>query len=124
MRINHNISVVNLTAAIAAFDDIEYFNRQNKETKILRKELEEKLKQIKGLRVFSSSANFILIDAGGLGVKTEHIIDYLFEHNIQVRPMNKPELGPGFFRVTLGTREQNARFVELLEDFFKNTGKE
>jgi histidinol-phosphate aminotransferase len=117
MKIAFNIGVVNLAAAIAAFDDIEHFHAQNKETKMLRKELETQLRKIEGLRVFPSSANFILIDAGSLGINTEQIVDHFLKHNILLRSMNKPELGPGYFRVTIGNRQQNERFVKLLKDF-------
>ena len=120
MRINFSISIVNMAAAIAALDDIEYFNKQNADTKKLRSELEKELKKIKGLRVFHSSGNFILMDGEELGVKGEDVVKYCLENNIQIRLMNKPELGAGFFRITIGSREQHKRFVRTLKEFLSN----
>jgi threonine-phosphate decarboxylase len=106
-----------MAAAVAALDDIEYFNEQNSDTKKLRSELEEDLKKIKGLRVFHSSGNFILMDSGGLGVKGEEVVKYCLEKNIQIRLTNNPELGEGYFRITIGRKEQNKRFVQTLKEF-------
>jgi histidinol-phosphate aminotransferase len=117
MRINFSISLVNMAAAIAAIDDIDYYHKQNNETRKLRKELEEQLSKIEGLRVFPSSCNFILMDIGELGIQAEEIVDHLLKKNIQVRLMNRPELGQGFFRITIGTRTQHERFVQAVKDF-------
>jgi histidinol-phosphate aminotransferase len=119
MRINFSIGLVNMAAAIAAIDNIDYYHKQNNETKKLRKELEEQLRKIQGLRVFPSSCNFILMDIGELGIEAEEIVDYLLKKNIQVRLMNRPELGPGFFRITIGTRVQHQRFVQAIKDYIK-----
>jgi histidinol-phosphate aminotransferase len=117
MRITCSISTVNMAAAISALDTIDYFHKQNTETKELRKELGEELDKIEGIHVFPSSGNFMLIDLGALGINAEEVVSYLLQNNIQVRLMNRPELGPGFFRVTIGNREQNKRFLHKFREF-------
>ncbi len=120
MRINFSIGTINMEAAIAAYDDIAYFNKQNNETKKLRKVLEQNLKNIKDLRVFPSSGNFILMDFSGLGIKAEKTIDYFIKHGIQIRSMSKPSLGPGFARVTIGNCSQNNKFIKILQQLISD----
>ncbi len=123
MNVSFTIGTINMAAAIAALEDLEYFKKQNNESKVLRHELEEKLKRIRSLRVFPSSGNFILMDIGKLGITGEEVAEYLLKRDIQVRKQNKPPLGSGFFRVTIGTREQNDRFVHALEEFLSKKNK-
>ncbi|MBN2324458.1 MAG: histidinol-phosphate transaminase [Spirochaetes bacterium] len=115
MRINFSIGTINMEAALAALNDIDYFNRQNEDTKTERNKLFTRLTSIEGLRAFPSEGNFILLDLGPSNVKADEAIEYFMKHDMQIRAMDKPTLGPGFIRYTIGTRKQNVKFIRLLE---------
>ncbi|MDD3296041.1 MAG: histidinol-phosphate transaminase [Candidatus Omnitrophica bacterium] len=85
-----------------------------REKKYLYRELDKA-----GLSFIKSATNFILIkfakDAGKLS-------EYLLRRGIIIRELGGWGL-KGFFRVTLGTHKENAKFVEALKKFLSQSGK-
>ena len=73
------------------------------------------------MRVAESDANFVWVhvpDEDDLSARTEReraIVDGLAERGVLVRPGSSLG-GPGALRVTVGTPEENDRFVEALRD--------
>jgi len=123
MRMPCSIGTANMSAAVAALDDLEYFHSQNNETKTLRKTLEQNLNKIRRLHVYPSSGNFILLNSEELGIKAGEFITYFRNHGIQLRLIFIQSLGPGFFRVTIGNGDQNNRFVKTLQKFLSERYK-
>ena len=105
-----NVSMVAQSAAKASLKDkthVEKSIKVNSEGKMyLYYELEKM-----GLKYVPSEANFILIhlDRPGPAVMKE-----LLKHGVIVRPLVGYEL-PNSIRVTIGTREQNERFITCLK---------
>ena len=65
-----------------------------------------------GLRPFPSEGNFILIDVSGTGRTSEEIVE--FAHREHPHPGDERPPAPGsHVRVTIGTREQNDRFLDV-----------
>ena len=101
-----------IAAAIASFDDQEYFEEQNAKVIASREKLVAQLIDL-DFDVLPSSANFIFAtlaskDAGELAAE-------LRQHGIIVRYFNKPRINQ-FLRITIGTDEQNQRLVDTLKN--------
>ena len=74
-------------------------------------------KQFERLDLFylESHTNFILVH---IGPHAREVQQELLKRGVIVRPCNGYDL-PEFLRVTVGTLEQDARFVQTLEDVLK-----
>lgn len=100
-----------IAAAVASFEDQEYFVAQCQKVIVSRDKLVADLAAL-GFNVLPSSANFIFAclpskDAGELAKA-------LRERGIIVRYFNKPRIDQ-FLRITIGTDEQNQRLVDTLK---------
>jgi histidinol-phosphate aminotransferase len=67
-----------------------------------------------GLQFVPSFANFILVNVGD----GREVFQALMKRGVIVRDMNSYGL-PEWIRVSIGTREQNARFLEELQTLLK-----
>lgn len=100
-----------IAAAVASFEDQAYFEAQCQKVILDREMLITDLEQL-GFKVLPSKANFIFAslptkDAAELATE-------LREQGIIVRHFNKPRIDQ-FLRITVGTSEQNQRFIETLK---------
>lgn len=100
-----------IAAAVASFQDQDYFQEQCEKVIASREKLVANLTEL-GFNVLPSKANFIfathsLHDAAQLAEK-------LREQGIIVRYFNKPRINQ-FLRITIGTDEQNQRLVDTLK---------
>lgn len=100
-----------IAAAVASFEDQAYFEAQCQKVILDREMLVTDLEQL-GFKVLPSKANFIFAslptkDAAELATE-------LREQGIIVRHFNKPRIDQ-FLRITVGTSEQNQRFIETLK---------
>ncbi|MFW2036155.1 histidinol-phosphate transaminase [Acinetobacter junii] len=100
-----------IAAAVASFEDQDYFQEQCEKVIASREKLVGNLTEL-GFNVLPSKANFIfathsLHDAAQLAEK-------LREQGIIVRYFNKPRINQ-FLRITIGTDEQNQRLVDTLK---------
>ncbi|MDV2467380.1 histidinol-phosphate transaminase [Acinetobacter chinensis] len=101
-----------IAAAVASFEDQDYFEAQCQKVIANREKLVAQLAEL-GFKVLPSSANFIFAtlpdrDAGELATA-------LREKGIIVRYFNKPRINQ-FLRITIGTDEQNQRLVDTLRN--------
>jgi histidinol-phosphate aminotransferase len=105
----YSVNTLAVVAARAAIADTEY--RQNYVAEVLQaRELAWLGLQRLGIRCFRAFGNFILFDASDRAIE---IRDALRERGVLVRDRSY-EL-PGCVRVTIGTRDQIARFLSELE---------
>ena len=100
-----------IAAAVASFEDQDYFQEQCEKVIASREKLVCNLTEL-SFNVLPSKANFIfathsLHDAAQLAEK-------LREQGIIVRYFNKPRINQ-FLRITIGTDEQNQRLVDTLK---------
>jgi histidinol-phosphate aminotransferase len=79
--------------------------------------IEESLSDVKGLTIFHSHANYILFDAGGTGKKGKDMVAYAQERGIILRPESPKYGSEGWFRVTIGTREENRMVVDVIREY-------
>lgn len=118
-KIPWNVSLISLTAALAALEDQEDL-RQKQDMIILgRSYLCEQIERMPGLRAFPSEGNFVLIDASSLGKTSREIVDDLIAQGVFIRPMSSHRMKQGFVRVSVGTPQQNKQFIQLLRQYIE-----
>lgn len=111
----HNVSFVSSEAAIASLHDLDYLGGVVARIVASRNELAASLREIPGVEPYPSSTNFLLVklpveDAGP-------VVEELANRGILVRHFANPALGLGAcLRVTIGTPEENERFLQELAD--------
>jgi histidinol-phosphate aminotransferase len=69
------------------------------------------------MTVFHSHGNYILLDAKRTGKTGDEIVAYAQEKGIILRPQSKMYGSEGFFRITVGTKEENKIMVEAVKEF-------
>lgn len=100
-----------IAAAVASFEDQEYFETQCQKVIESREHLVSDLTAL-GFEVLPSKANFIFV------THPQHdaalLAQQLRDHGIIVRYFNKPRINQ-YLRITIGTDEQNQRLVDTLK---------
>ncbi|HQZ59650.1 MAG TPA: histidinol-phosphate transaminase [Acinetobacter sp.] len=99
-----------IAAAVASFEDQDYFEAQCQKVIACREQLVSDLTAL-GFQVLPSKANFIFVSHAQYAAA--ELAQQLREHGIIVRYFNKARINQ-FLRITVGTEEQNARLVETL----------
>ncbi|HEV7609381.1 MAG TPA: histidinol-phosphate transaminase [Steroidobacteraceae bacterium] len=105
-----NVSVVGLAGACAALDDPAHVAAAVKVAVSERARVAAQLEKA-GTRVLPSAGNFLLVH---VGANAREKFESLLRHGVIVRPVGNYGL-PEHLRVTLGTREQNDRFLKSWE---------
>lgn len=115
-----NVSGAAIEAGVAAINDEEFVkksvNHNNKWLKIVINKL-EKIK----ITTHPSIANFILIDFLTED-KSQKANKFLLENGVILREMSAYKL-PNCLRMTIGTRGENLKVIELLEKFQTENGQ-
>ena len=113
-----NVGTIVMWAALAALEDqaalaerVQFNNEQIAY-------IEEMLGNIPGLVIFHSYANYILFDAGPAGKKGKDIVEFAQKKGIILRGESPKYGSEGWFRVTIGSKEENKMFVETIREFF------
>jgi histidinol-phosphate aminotransferase len=105
-----NVSVVGLAGAAAALDDTAHLDAAVRVAVAERARVAARLTEL-GTPVLPSAGNFLLLHAGA---NAREKFDRLLRRGIIVRPVGNYLL-PEHLRVTLGTVEQNDRFLSAWE---------
>jgi histidinol-phosphate aminotransferase len=108
------VNLLAQAAGIAALQDQAFLQKTVEANNASRQWL---YKQFERLDLFylESHTNFILVH---IGPRAGEVQQELLKQGVIVRPCNGYDL-PEFLRVTVGTLEQDARFVQTLEDVLK-----
>ncbi|MBN1405905.1 MAG: histidinol-phosphate transaminase [Candidatus Omnitrophica bacterium] len=115
VRLPFNVNLLAQKAAEAALDDIEYVRKSAKLVSEGKKFLSKKLKDL-GFDTIVSPANFILVRCKEQYGK--EIFGELLKYGVIVRDMESYGLRD-YFRVNVGTTQENRRFIEALEKVIK-----
>lgn len=115
VKVPWNIPAITLAAASAALDDAAEFDARIGELRVAREELVEKLALINGLLPAPSEGNFVLIDVSATGQSAERLVEALLKDGVLIRSLSVHHAKRSYVRVTVGTREQNARCVAAFE---------
>jgi histidinol-phosphate aminotransferase len=125
MQVPWNASLLSLAAAEAAWDEEEELKRKAAYNNAGVEYICKELSKIPGVKPYYSHGNYVLIDATDTGVKGQEIVDYVFEKDGVMLKAFAPLRGRGgFFRVSLGTHEENSICVQSIRRFFENRKKE
>ena len=110
----YNIGQATQELVLEALDNVEQVNAFIKELVQSREELTDQLIQLPLVKkIYPSDANFLLVKVED----AREIYEYLLAMAIVVRDRSKVELCEGCLRITVGTKEENERLVEVLKEF-------
>jgi len=113
-----NVGTIVMWAALAALEDREGLAERVKFTNEQAAYIERSLADVPGLVVFPTNANYILFDAGPAGKKGTDIIAFAQTRGIILRGESPKYGSEGWFRVTIGTKDENEAFVKVIKEFF------
>ncbi len=113
-----NVGTIPMWATLAALEDKVAFKKRvehnNKSIELFEKELGK----IKGLRVYHSYGNFMLFDGTDTGKKGKDLIDFALKKGIILRGQEDMYGRDGWWRLTIGSKEENARMVKVAREFY------
>lgn len=104
-----NVNSFALVAACAAMDDADYLAKSRQVNDEGMAQFEQGFQQL-GLSWIPSKGNFIAVD---LGQPAAPVYQALLQEGVIVRPVAGYGM-PTFLRVSIGTKEENSRFLEAL----------
>lgn len=103
-----------LTAAYAAIDDTQFIKSSLETNAKGKHQLEAGLNELQ-INFLPSAANFITFDCQENGMTLYNV---LLDHGIIVRPLHAYHMD-NWIRVSIGTSEQNQRFLNVLTDYYR-----
>lgn len=106
-----NINSLAQAGALAALEDDDYFEETVRKTRAGMNYLMEKLASM-GCTCYPSQTNFFLID---LAREADPLYEAMLYKGVIVRSMRAYGF-PTFIRITVGTREENERFLNALSE--------
>jgi histidinol-phosphate aminotransferase len=118
-----NVGTIPMWAALAALRDTEGLNKRIEFNNSEIKFIEDSLGDISGLTIFNSQGNYILFDGSTAGKTGADMVNFALGKGLLFRPQ-APMYGlDGFFRITVGSKEENRMAVEAVKEFFAAPGK-
>ncbi len=115
-KLPYNLNFISIAAAEAALDHIELLRENVRRVIRWRDELSAQLKQVRGVEVFPSASNFILIRTP---LPAPALYEALYGRSILIRDVSKAPLLDRCLRVTVGTEKENRALVEALKETLK-----
>jgi histidinol-phosphate aminotransferase len=118
MLIPWNVSTIAMWAGLAALEDIDGLRQrvQHNNSEIMF--IEESLSDIPGLTVFHSYGNYILFDGTDTGKKGKEMVEAAFKRGLIFRPQSEIYGRDGWFRITIGTKEENRRAIQAIREYY------
>lgn len=112
-----NINTPAQAGALAAVEDVDYFNEIIAKTRQGRAFLQREVTKL-GCISYPSHTNFFLIDVHG---DATALYEAMLYKGVIVRSM-KPYGYPNFIRITVGTEEENTRFLRAMAECLQELG--
>ncbi len=116
VNIPYNINLFTELVACRLLNDPGVMQQQIEKLKIERDWLYRQMQACKFIKVYPSSANFLLFHSP----KDVNLFIALKQRGILVRDVSSYDLLQGFQRVSIGSRYENELFLEKLQDIFKD----
>ena len=107
-RLPYNINSLSQKIAEIVFENENLLAENNKKIINERERLFSELENIKDIKVYPSDANFFLIKVPD----ADYCFNELVRNDILIRNLSKPGRLSGCIRVTIGTAEENNKFLE------------
>jgi len=115
-----NVGTIPMWAALAAFEDTDALDFRVRFNNSEVDYITETLSEIPNLVVFPSKANYILFDCGATGKKGKDMVTYAESKGLIFRPESEKYGSDGWFRITIGTKEENRMAVNVVKEFLTN----
>jgi histidinol-phosphate aminotransferase len=112
-----NVGTIPMWAALAALEDTEALAQRVKFNNSEVDFITEALSEVPGLVVFPSKANYILFDCGATGKKGKDVVAHAEQKGIILRPESEKYGSDGWFRITIGTKEENRMVVNVVKEY-------
>lgn len=114
-----SVNTLALTAGVAALHDTEHNHQTIEFIRRERRSLFERLSEIKQLRIFPSSTNYLLLQMTN-GMTSFELRDRLMHQRILIRDCaGFRGLSSQFFRIAVRTAEENERLLRSLKGILK-----
>lgn len=115
-----NVSTIAMWAALAAFEDTAALQERVEFTNQEIEYIETEVAKILGITVFHSEANYVLFDSAVAGKTGAGMVDYAQKKGLILRGQEPMYGSQGWFRVTVGTHEENEFFVQAVREYFSS----
>jgi len=112
-----NVGTISMWAALACLEDTEALRERVEFNNHEVDFIQESLSDVPGLVIFPSHANYILFDCGQTGKTGKQVLDYALKHGIILRGESAKYGSDGWFRVTIGSAEENRMAVKIIREF-------
>lgn len=119
VRFPWNVSQLSIAAALALLEDTRDMDVKRQNVIDGRNFIFDEINRLPGFRAYPSEGNFVLIDASGLDKSSLEIRDWVATRGVFIRPMSGHHMPKGFIRITVGTPEQNRRFIEIFKEYIR-----
>jgi histidinol-phosphate aminotransferase len=113
VRLPYNLNSLSQAAAGLYLDEEGAFLEQAAAVRRWRGELCAAMETLPGIHIRPTDANFIFFSCD---FDADRVYSRLKERGILIRNFNAPGPMRGFMRVTVGTREENGEFLEVLKN--------
>ena len=113
-----NVGTIIMWAALAGFEDTEALKKRVEHNNSAIEYYEEALGPVKGLDIFKSYGNYILFDGTDAGKKGDEMVKFAEQKGVIMRGQSVMYGRDGWFRITIGTEEENKLAVDLIREFF------
>ena len=113
IKMPYNINSATTELAMRALDNQAALISMVEQLAGQKQELDQKLKWMDIVeKVYPSDANFLLVRF----TDSQEVFEYLKEHDVIVRNRSTQPLCAGCLRITIGSKEENHRLLELLNE--------
>lgn len=113
VRLPYNVSTFSQLSAVRALQDPSFINESVKKVVDERLRVYSFLASLQGIKAYDTEANFVMFATTGKNAPDIH--KSLLDRGILIKKLKGPRLD-GFFRITVGTKEQNDMFMGALKE--------
>lgn len=119
VRIPFSISLMGIWGCLQALAEPDELERRREFISSEADRLHAAMQNMEGVQSYPSDGNFVLADISSSGRSVPAVVDALLAEDMLIRAMGAHGLKGSHVRVTVGTVEQNDRFLKLLEDLLR-----
>jgi len=113
-----NVGIIPMWAALAAFEDEKGLKERVEFNNNEIEFYEEALGTVPGLDIYHSYGNYILMDGTDAGKNGQDMVAFAQEKGLIFRPQTPMYGRDGWFRITIGSYEENRMAVDVIREFF------
>jgi histidinol-phosphate aminotransferase len=113
-----NVSTIAMWAALAALEDTAALNERVEFNNQEVEYIETELGKIPGIAVYHSFGNYILFDSSVPGKNGKGMVQHAEKKGLILRGQESMYGSDGWFRVTIGSHDENELFVRAVREYF------